>query len=694
MLARPVHDAAWAQFTTILSAKAAEAGRTLVRVDPRGTSQRCSGCDAEVPKDLSVRVHRCPHCGLTMDRDVNAARNIHRLGQSLREGRPLGLPMIRQARPRRRQVGSCHACRFVVAPRAELITPPHCAWKHPRPQAPRAQARAHRRDPGRAARHRRARRLWRVQRPQRRRPRPQRPRRRRPRRARAPRARTDRPRHRPARARALGQRRGVDRRGERPCSRRCRWWWSRGPSRSAAVRSLPRWATASRWRPRFTSPPPRPPGAPSSRGSRCSPRPPRCTTGSPARSSPACAPTGDKACAPSARGSGQDARSLRRAPTESALGLRARRCAGAREPRRGPARLPRGAAHARAAHHGAAHLRALLGAPLRRAAPRRGRDGRRPRHRGPPAAGGRPRRGAAHGTARRARGAARGARGGDLYRGAASIKAFAAIPVRDGESVRGVFLGDRDDERAFTDEDRAVLEAAALQARRLIDNERVFARLERARSELATLLQRGPHPRRGHDRGAGPRRRGRRRAGRGRLRPRRGRGLEGPATASGGLRATRRSLCSAARSTTTRASRARWSGSGTRCRTRGTSTPRRSTCSPASTRWRGCARRSASRWRCVTRRLRRACSPSRRAAGRVRGRREGPARGARGPRRGGPRERRGGAPPGGDGDHGPDDLGTSTSARWRPSSRSACARRCASAGPSRWWCWTSTSSSP
>lgn len=91
MLARPVHDAAWAQFTTTLSAKAEEAGRILVRVDPRGTSQRCSGCDADVPKDLGTRVHRCPHCGLTMDRDINASRNIHRLGQSLRGGAAVGL---------------------------------------------------------------------------------------------------------------------------------------------------------------------------------------------------------------------------------------------------------------------------------------------------------------------------------------------------------------------------------------------------------------------------------------------------------------------------------------------------------------------------------------------------------------------------------------------------------------------------
>ena len=74
------------------------------------------------------------------------------------------------------------------------------------------------------------------------------------------------------------------------------------------------------------------------------------------------------------------------------------------------------------------------------------------------------------------------------YAGAAPVRAFAAVPVRDGDDVRGVFVGDRDDDRAFHDDDRAVLEAAALQARRLIDNERVFARLHRARNELATLF--------------------------------------------------------------------------------------------------------------------------------------------------------------------------------------------------------------
>jgi len=69
-----------------------KARREFFEVDPRGTSQRCSGCDAVVRKDLSVRVHDCPHCGLIEDRDVNAANNIKRLGQSRRGGLIDGSP--------------------------------------------------------------------------------------------------------------------------------------------------------------------------------------------------------------------------------------------------------------------------------------------------------------------------------------------------------------------------------------------------------------------------------------------------------------------------------------------------------------------------------------------------------------------------------------------------------------------------
>ena len=56
--------------------KAMEAGVEVVLVDPRNTSQMCSGCGCMVHKELSDRLHICPECGLTMDRDLNASRNI------------------------------------------------------------------------------------------------------------------------------------------------------------------------------------------------------------------------------------------------------------------------------------------------------------------------------------------------------------------------------------------------------------------------------------------------------------------------------------------------------------------------------------------------------------------------------------------------------------------------------------------
>jgi putative transposase len=82
MLAKSVHDAGWGQFVSILSDKAAEAGRVLVKVNPAGTTQGCSSCGAHVPKKLSDRWHSCA-CGLSISRDVNAALNILRLAIGL-----------------------------------------------------------------------------------------------------------------------------------------------------------------------------------------------------------------------------------------------------------------------------------------------------------------------------------------------------------------------------------------------------------------------------------------------------------------------------------------------------------------------------------------------------------------------------------------------------------------------------------
>jgi putative transposase len=75
-LNRSIADAAWNQLVRFTQYKAENAGRECVLVDPRNTSQECSGCGEVVRKDLSVRVHDCPHCGCTLDRDVNAAKNV------------------------------------------------------------------------------------------------------------------------------------------------------------------------------------------------------------------------------------------------------------------------------------------------------------------------------------------------------------------------------------------------------------------------------------------------------------------------------------------------------------------------------------------------------------------------------------------------------------------------------------------
>jgi putative transposase len=83
-LAKSISDAGWSAFLRILAFKAAYAGKRVIAVPPAYTSQTCSGCGVLVQKGLSIRWHTCPDCGMNLHRDHNAARNIERLGQSLR----------------------------------------------------------------------------------------------------------------------------------------------------------------------------------------------------------------------------------------------------------------------------------------------------------------------------------------------------------------------------------------------------------------------------------------------------------------------------------------------------------------------------------------------------------------------------------------------------------------------------------
>ena len=91
-LAGAISDVSWNDFTNKLSFKAESAGGRVVKVNPRNTSQACSNCGNIVEKSLAVRTHKCS-CGLVIDRDVNAARNIltlGKIGQELPEYKPVG----------------------------------------------------------------------------------------------------------------------------------------------------------------------------------------------------------------------------------------------------------------------------------------------------------------------------------------------------------------------------------------------------------------------------------------------------------------------------------------------------------------------------------------------------------------------------------------------------------------------------
>src|SRR5207244_4059639 len=71
--------------TSMVAYKAEEAGRELIVVNPRGTSQRCSSCGhTEAANRASQTAFCCRACGFSLHADLNAARNILWIGLSLR----------------------------------------------------------------------------------------------------------------------------------------------------------------------------------------------------------------------------------------------------------------------------------------------------------------------------------------------------------------------------------------------------------------------------------------------------------------------------------------------------------------------------------------------------------------------------------------------------------------------------------
>ena len=86
-LSKSIADSSWGRFFELLSYKAAEAGRVVIQI-PRfqPSSKTCSDCGA-INKDLTLNDRQwvCQSCGVLHDRDYNAAKNIRRVGQTLRE---------------------------------------------------------------------------------------------------------------------------------------------------------------------------------------------------------------------------------------------------------------------------------------------------------------------------------------------------------------------------------------------------------------------------------------------------------------------------------------------------------------------------------------------------------------------------------------------------------------------------------
>ncbi|MEM0124585.1 MAG: RNA-guided endonuclease TnpB family protein [Candidatus Micrarchaeaceae archaeon] len=100
-LAKRILDASWGMLVQYTSYKAESAGKVVVQVNPRNTSKACSRCGwLKDDLKLSDRIFHCNDCGLEIDRDLNAAINIHRLGMiKIGRGTPKFTPAEIRALP-------------------------------------------------------------------------------------------------------------------------------------------------------------------------------------------------------------------------------------------------------------------------------------------------------------------------------------------------------------------------------------------------------------------------------------------------------------------------------------------------------------------------------------------------------------------------------------------------------------------
>ena len=84
-MGKSVGDAGWSELVRQLEYKAAWQGKTLVKIGRYFPSSKICSCCGYQHRDLALSERRwiCPSCGVLLDRDVNAAINIHREGLKL-----------------------------------------------------------------------------------------------------------------------------------------------------------------------------------------------------------------------------------------------------------------------------------------------------------------------------------------------------------------------------------------------------------------------------------------------------------------------------------------------------------------------------------------------------------------------------------------------------------------------------------
>ncbi len=110
-LAKHISDAAWGEFVRQLEYKAPWYGSTVVRADRFFASTKtCSSCGAVKAKlPLEIRTYTCETCGLTIDRDLNAAINLARwTSQATSAGTRSVAGRRGEVRPRRTRAVKAH----------------------------------------------------------------------------------------------------------------------------------------------------------------------------------------------------------------------------------------------------------------------------------------------------------------------------------------------------------------------------------------------------------------------------------------------------------------------------------------------------------------------------------------------------------------------------------------------------------